>query len=174
MQLRKQLSSAENDSRIAERIIAHIKVKEADTVLLYASFGSEADTWHIAEALLKADIPVAFPRCGNNREMTFHLVSSPGILVKGSYGIQEPPEQLPCPEITEKTVCIVPGLAFTEKGGRLGYGGGFYDSFIHKYPFIYRIAITYDGLILDSLPLEEHDVLMNEIVTEERTVLCRE
>ncbi len=174
MQLRKQLKSAEKDSRIAKRILAHIKVKEADTVLLYHSFGSEADTQQIAEALRRGDVPVAFPRCGENREMTFHLVSSPEMLIKGSYGIQEPPESLPCPVITEKTICIVPGLAFTEKGGRLGYGGGYYDSFIRKYPFIYTIAITYDDLILDSLPLEEHDILMDEIVTEERTVLCRE
>lgn len=173
-QLREQLSSAEKDSRIAERILAHIKVKEADTVLLYNSFGSEADTRQIAEALWRAEVPVAFPRCGKKREMSFHLVSSAEMLVKGSYGIYEPPDFLHCPEITQKTICIVPGLAFTEKGGRLGYGGGYYDSFIQKYPFIYTIAITYEGLILDSLPLEEHDILMNEIVTEERTVLCRE
>lgn len=174
MQMRGQLRSAEKDSRIAERVLAHIKVKEADTVLLYASFGTETDTRQIADALWESDIPVAFPRCGKNREMTFHLVRSREMLLRGSYGIPEPPESLPCPEITEKTLCIVPGLAFTEKGGRLGYGGGYYDSFIQKYPYIYTIAIAYDGLVLDSLPLEEHDIPMNEIVTEERTVLCRE
>lgn len=173
-QLREQLRSAGKDSRIAGRVLAHIKIKEADTVLLYNSFGSEADTRQIAEALWRTDVPVAFPRCGKNREMTFHLVRSADMLDKGSYGIYEPPDFLPCPEITEKTLCIVPGLAFTEKGGRLGYGGGYYDSFIKKYPFIHTIAITYEGLILDSLPLEEHDILMDEIVTEERTVLCRE
>ena len=73
-----------------------------------------------------------------------------------------------------RTVCIVPGLAFTEKGARLGYGGGFYDRFIAAYPEITTIALAYEAMITDSLPVQEHDMTVELIVTEERTVLCNE
>ena len=104
--------------------------------------------------------------------MTFHLIGSVADLHEGMYRIPEPDSALPQPVITDKTVCIIPGLAFTEDGGRLGYGGGYYDAFILEYPHIYTIALAYEELIVDQLPLMQHDLTVDLIVTEERTVLC--
>ena len=74
----------------------------------------------------------------------------------------------------ESSVCIIPGLAFTEDGGRLGYGGGYYDEFILANPQLYTIALAYEELIVQQLPLMQHDLKVDLIVTEERTVLCNE
>ena len=105
--------------------------------------------------------------------MTFHKISELSQLVENprSYGIREPSGSLPCPEITSDTVCIVPGLAFTENGARLGYGGGFYDRFLKDHN-VHTIALAYEACITDSLPEEQHDLRVGKIVTEERTVLC--
>lgn len=176
-ELRKAAKSPDKDRLICERVLSRDEVVSTDTVLLFASFGSEPDTWELAEKLIATGKTVAFPKCGKLGVMTFHCVNDISALradTSGKYGICEPDSALPCPYITDRTVCIVPGLAFTEKGGRLGYGGGFYDRFLTKYPNICTIAIAYEAAITDSLPLSETDVMINQIVTEERTVLCNE
>lgn len=173
-ELRSSLRSEEKDNCITQRIIRHKKIADADTVLLYASFRSEVDTWKMAEYLLKTGAVIAYPKCGEGRGMTFYRITALDQLKSGKFGIKEPESSLPCPEITDKTVCIVPGLAFTENGGRLGYGGGFYDTFMKLYPEVYTIALAYEELIVPSLPLAKHDTRVNEIITEERMALCNE
>lgn len=170
--IRKKAKSKENDRRIAERLLSENAVKNADIILMYASFGSEADTWKLAEQLLKRNITLAYPICGDNSEMTFHIVSSVKQLSAGKYGICEPDASLPQPSLTEKSICIVPGLAFTEKGGRLGYGGGYYDRFLAAHKISCSIALSYESQIAAELPLMPHDIRTDLIVTEERTVLC--
>ena len=59
---------------------------------------------------------------------------------------------------------IVPGVAFSKKGERLGYGGGFYDRFLEHHK-VYTIGVAYDFQIMNSLPTEEHDRKLNEIIT---------
>ncbi len=175
--VRKAAKSEDKDCKIAERVLLDDHVKNADTVLIYASFGSEADTWLIAEKLLQSGIKTAFPLCHEHGVMTFHVADSIGSIrngKEGSFGIHEPDPLLPQPVITERTVCIVPGLAFTPSGGRLGYGGGFYDRFIAEHSGIYTIALAYEACITDSLPLLQHDIKVKAIASEERMVFCND
>ncbi len=178
-ELRKHFSAVRNsarsdaaDSAIAESVLADEHIRNADTVLLYASFGSEADTWQIAEQLLSSGKNVAFPLCHKDGIMSFHLVNQLSELSEGHYGIREPDSASPQPSLSGNTVCIVPGLAFTPDGGRLGYGGGFYDRFLSAHPHIYTIALAYDACITGSLPVMQHDIKVDSIVTEERKVQC--
>ena len=172
------LRNAEKDSLkdiiISERLLSLDKISSAGNILIYASFGSEINTWDISEKLLLENIPISFPKCRENGVMTFHTVGSLDELKTGRYGISEPDISLPQPVITKKTVCILPGLAFTERGERLGYGGGYYDRFLAEYPQIYKIAPTYERLISVSLPAMPHDVNADCIITEERTIIINE
>lgn len=145
--------------------------QNADTLLLYASFGSEIDTLSIAEEIIKNRV-TAFPVSHENGIMTFHIISSLDELHKGAFGIYEPDISLPQPEITENTICVLPGLAFMEDGSRLGYGGGYYDRFLEKYPQINKTALAYEELIAENLPVMPHDIKADYIVTPERTVFC--
>ena len=173
--LRKELKTGVKDDVITAKLLAAERVISADLILLYASFGSEINTWELAGQLIAMGKTVAFPKCGENGCMTFHIVDDLAKLrdgVSGKYGICEPDSDLTQPVVTENTVCVVPGLAFTNDGGRLGYGGGFYDRFLAGFPEVYRIALAYDGMLTDKLPLMPHDLKVDMIVTEERTVLC--
>ncbi|MDE5582195.1 MAG: 5-formyltetrahydrofolate cyclo-ligase [Ruminococcus sp.] len=160
------------DIAIAKRFMDMEILKSADTVLLYASFGSEIDTFPTAYDIIGKNIQIAYPKSFRDGIMTFHIVKSPCELKKGMYGISEPDGRMPTAEITDNTVCILPGLAFMENGGRLGYGGGYYDRFLEKYPHIHKVAFSYEELITDSLPVMQHDARADYIVTPERTVLC--
>ncbi len=160
------------DIDITDRLLEEEKILEADNILLYASFGSEVDTYLLIDKLIEMGKKVALPICGGERSMTFHIIGSVADLHEGMYRISEPDSALPQPVITDKTVCIIPGLAFTEEGGRLGYGGGYYDKFIQENPHMTTIALAYEELIVEQLPLMQHDLRVDIIVTEERTVLC--
>ncbi|RKX96232.1 MAG: 5-formyltetrahydrofolate cyclo-ligase, partial [Spirochaetes bacterium] len=73
-----------------------------------------------------------------------------------------------CPEAdySKLDLIIAPGLAFTKKGERLGYGGGYYDRFLSKYSEIPVCALTYEALITDSLPVKENDIAVDYLITE--------
>lgn len=174
-QIRKSACCPEADRAITERLIQMSVFDNADMVLLFASYNSEPSTWDFADLLIRKGIGIAYPKCGENGKMTFYTVKSPDELCKGSYGISEPTgNSTDIPKITDKTICIVPGLAFTESGKRLGYGGGYYDRFLSEYPHIYTIAPAYERCITTDIPTMEHDIKIKAIVTEERTVLCNE
>ncbi len=148
------------------------EIKNAENILLYAAVGSETDTFELMERLLNLQKKIALPKCHENGIMTFHYINSADELITGKYNIPEPPESAPSLIMTDKAVCIVPGLAFTESGARLGYGGGYYDRFIALYPQLYKIGLTYEAMIFPELPTLPHDLKMDAIVTEERMVLC--
>lgn len=166
------VSKSKKDAAITDIVTRCETVQSADIILLYASFGSEVSTEMILDKLLKSGKTVALPKCGNDGKMTFHIITSMDQTSVGKYGITEPDVLLPVPVYSEKTVAIVPGLAFTENGGRLGYGGGYYDRFLAEFPFIYTIGVTYEELIADSLPCLSHDLTVCALATEERMVLC--
>lgn len=162
----------EKESAAIEKIISLPRVINADTILLYASIGSEFGTSALANRLIESNIPIAFPKCSADGIITFHCVNSLGELKPGRFNIPEPPTSENIPLLTEKTVCIVPALAFSENGCRLGYGGGFYDRFLSADPQVYSIGINFDELIVKELPFEDHDIRVNSILTDKRMVLC--
>lgn len=110
----------------------------------------------------------AFPRVDGPGEMTFRAPTND--LVAGSYGIPEPDESAPAVTPAELDALLVPGVAFTRSGIRLGQGGGFYDRFIPKMrPDAPRIGLCHSWQVVDDLPAEPHDVRVTHVVTEKET-----
>ena len=72
---------------------------------------------------------------------------------------------------TKNTVLVVPGVAFDENGGRMGYGGGYYDTYIEKYKVENTVALAFESQIKDSVPKEEHDRIMKKIITDKRIIV---
>ncbi len=140
---------------------------DADTILLYVSCGGEADTVRVIKEALRLGKNVAVPKCGENGAMQFFLIDSMNSLAAGAYGILEPIGTKKS-EITDKTICFVPGVAFTANGDRLGQGGGYYDRFMEQYPSVTMIGICYSCMLLPSLPVEAHDRRVDAVVTEKR------
>jgi 5-formyltetrahydrofolate cyclo-ligase len=86
-------------------------------------------------------------------------------LKEGAYGIMEPKSDLQATDLTEFDVILVPGVGFTPNGDRLGFGGGFYDRLL-KLVKGCKIGIGYEFQVLDEIPVEEHDVSLDMIVTD--------
>lgn len=160
------------DRRIVETIAASPCFQQADTVLLYAPHGSEIDLIPLVRLARKNGKKVAFPRCDpETNTMQFFVLESDSRLVKGAYGIFEPPSDAPPCNPDESTLCILPGLSFDPEGGRLGYGKGYYDRFLADFKGV-TLGAAYASLVAKKLPTEPHDIPVQILVTERGEMKC--
>ncbi len=165
---RSRLTGAERerwDRMLCEQILRLPELTEADLVLGFSPLPDEPNIVPILEHLLACDVKLALPRCKAKGEMEFLSIHSLKELESGSYGILEPRLSLPRATLSDRTLCLVPGLAFTRMGDRLGQGMGYYDRFLQT-TAIYAVGICYQFQILEKLPTVEHDCRMNRVLTE--------
>jgi 5-formyltetrahydrofolate cyclo-ligase len=151
-------------------------VAEARGVLTCLSFGDELDTWGLVEGLLAAGKEVYVPRA-DPRDRRLHVHRYPCELETLSFGLRQPPRL--CPELPEERIgeeigaVLVLGLGFDRRCYRLGHGGGYFDRFFAEHrrrPRPRAVGLAYEVQVVDRLPVEEHDVPMDVVVTEERVV----
>lgn len=160
----------EKSIAICEKIAALPEFEKCDALLIYAPIKSEADPTYLFEIAKEKSIRVAFPiSIKDSFELDFRFVDSLDSLCSGAYGIREPHSDAPRATFTEKSICIVPALAFDSAGNRLGYGKGFYDRFLKGFNGL-SIGITYQELKCSALPYERTDVPVDIIITDQESV----
>lgn len=137
----------------------------------FASLPGEADlaAWH--EALRARGIAVAFPRVDpdlSRRTMEFYIVENESDWRPGAYGLREPdPARCRRVDPDEISLHLVPGLAFTAQGARLGQGGGYYDRWLAQVPDATPlVGVCFACQIVDSVPTEAHDRRVHHVVTD--------
>jgi 5-formyltetrahydrofolate cyclo-ligase len=144
--------------------------EQATTVLGYFGFGTEIDTRPFLAHALSAGKILLLPRVDRAaRSLRLYRVRDlDSDLVSGIWGIREPARDR-CDETDPQTVdfVLMPGVAFTHKGERLGYGGGFYDRLIPQMtrPPV-KIAPAFGCQVVDSLPMTETDQRIDQVVSE--------
>lgn len=148
---------------IAEKLFIHPAYAGCRRLFSYVSFRREVDTYEIMRRALADGKMVAAPRV-SGKEMDFHEISCLEELKKGAYGIPEPAGgKLVCP--AKGDLILLPGAAFDRRGRRIGYGGGYYDRYLEKYPEGCRIGLAYSFQVLTHLPAEEYDLPADEVLT---------
>lgn len=160
---------------IGQRLMNLEAIKNARAVAAYLDFRGEVETRAFIQELLGANIKVYLPRLvQNGSQMTFYAIESIEALethlISNHFGIREPnPERCPVADLEILDVVVTPGVAFSQSGYRLGYGGGYYDRFFATIdPSIKRIGICFDLQVLEKVPTESHDIPLNMIITESR------
>ena len=139
--------------------------RSAGTVAIFAPQTAEPDVellW--AEA---RDKRICYPRIAGSG-MEFRAVSDPATLVAGRWKLREPdPRHSPAVHLTELELLLVPGVAFTTSGARLGRGGGYYDRILANLSTdAVTLGVCFDLQIVDFLPTEPHDQPVRHVVTE--------
>ncbi len=107
-----------------------------------------------------------FPLCLPERKLRFHQVQDPGQdMEPGALGILAPAAHTPSVRPEEIDILIVPGVAFTRTGERLGYGGGYYDRYLPRCTRARVVALAFSEQLADTLPTEAHDLRIPTIIT---------
>lgn len=148
--------------RLAELFIATQAYQEARTIYGYLPYNQEVRTVPILERAIRDGKRVAVPKVYGDT-MRFIYLEDFSKVEKSSFGIPEPVADAPVAE-DETALVLMPGIAFTQKGDRMGYGGGFYDRFLAEEPNHPTVALCYDFQILDSLPTEEYDIPVDMVL----------
>ena len=190
---------------IAERVIACEQYREADKILLFAAYKSEVDTGAIMRDAFQKGKEVYAPKIAYNEkmacdEMEFYRIDSEADLCDGYKGIREPKadftHKFELSAATENNreklqrtegrnvMMILPGAVFDLEGNRIGYGGGFYDRYLHRlatksegtllltgdgYKETFcKLAVAFECQLVErgQIQAEEHDVKVSYIVTE--------
>jgi 5-formyltetrahydrofolate cyclo-ligase len=160
------------DQAVKEHLLSWEQYRKATHIFCYVSFQSEINTFPIIEAALMQGKIVAVPRIDlNSGEMgAFVIRDTSASLETGAYDILEPVKSCEELDYRKLQLIIAPGLAFTRDGHRLGYGGGFYDRFMERQRGHSQrtvvCALTYNRLILDQLPVKDHDIAVDYVITE--------
>lgn len=158
------------DMNIFKNILESGLLNKFNTILIYLSTDIEVNTKNIINYCFEKNINIAVPRCVGKRKMKFFYYNKNSVVEKSEYGIYEPiPDKNILVENFENSLCIVPGLAFDKKGYRLGYGGGFYDTFIINNPNITTVGICYEKHIMEDLPAGIYDKFVNYVITDKRS-----
>ncbi len=158
-------------TRIVDNLKSSAEFAGARHVLACLSFGKEVHTWGMVDELTnRSSKAVYVPRMDSLGVM--HVHPFPCRLRTLRMGLKEPlsTERELSPSAVSGTidVAIILGLAFErERGYRLGHGKGYFDRFLGEHP-VFTIGLSFELLIVDRLPAEEHDVPMKMIVSEQR------
>ena len=150
---------------IAECLLALPELESARTVLVFSSFGSEADTAAIVEGLLARGARIALPRIEGDRLVPVAYRPGDEVAVT-AFGALEPTagEVVPDDEID---VVVTPGVAFDRRGHRVGYGGGYYDRLFRRLPRRpYRVAVAFAVQVVAEVPNGGADLPVDAVVTE--------
>lgn len=151
---------------IFQRLITLPVFEEARSIFCYASTNGEISSWGILEHVLKTGRELSVPRCLGDGIMQAGVIHQLSELHRGRYGIMEPPETAvvqPSPD-----VCILPCVACTENGIRLGQGGGYYDRYLASHANTTSILLCGSWQLSSSLPFEDTDMTVDWIVSENK------
>lgn len=163
-----RLTAAERirqSERIVENLLRIPEVACAKAVVLYAALPGEPDLSQLPIRLNLSSF--LLPRI-EEQGLRFYEVFAWQELKKGRFHVDEPdPGQHNTGDPAKADVVLVPGMAFTAGGLRLGRGGGYYDRFLGSLPAnAAKIGICFSCQIVASLPVERHDIAVDRVVTD--------
>ncbi len=167
----------EKEKIITSRLLNARWFKKAENILVYAAIQSEVSLWDFVQNAWKSNKRLFFPKV-SGRQMDFFCVHSKKELEKGAFSVLEPDtEKYDLKQFytvnfsPEKSVLLVPGVAFSKEGYRIGYGGGYYDRYLAKHRNLYAVGIAYAEQLLFEIPVEAHDIRLHEIISDSEQMI---
>jgi 5-formyltetrahydrofolate cyclo-ligase len=153
---------AKRSKSIQEFVINSKEFLQAKVVGAYFALGSEVTTELIIKRAKTVGKKIALPRVEEDN-IIFYELSSIKSLIRGRFGIMEPP---PYGQMSDIDILVVPGIAFDKKGNRLGYGKGYYDRLLSG-KRTFSIGLAYSFQLLENLPYDRYDKRLDAIASED-------
>jgi 5-formyltetrahydrofolate cyclo-ligase len=150
-----------------------------ESIMSYIAFGSEVRTQSCIVRAINDGRTVIVPVCSVDicpsppRLLPSRLLDLQSEVEEGTFGIPEPKPEFRRPFPPDRIdLVVVPGLAFDERGYRIGYGAGYYDRFLARCPQALLVGLAYEMQILKCTFPSTRDVPVHKIITEDRVILC--
>ncbi|MBJ8110085.1 5-formyltetrahydrofolate cyclo-ligase [Bacillus cereus group sp. N6] len=158
--------------QIAFSLYAQKEWAEAKTIGITLSMENEVNTYSIIEKAWEEGKKVVVPKCNKGtRTMSFRQISNFDQLEIVYMNLREPiPARTEEVNADDIDLQIVPGVAYTERGERIGYGGGYYDRYLVHYKGK-TLSLAYSFQIVEHIPVEPFDKNVEKIITEKGTMV---
>ena len=150
----------EQSEIILSKLEKHTAFIEAKTVMLYSALPDEVQTQAFLEKW-RHQKKIILPTVVGDDIIPVELAENTGFAV-GDFNILEPQNE---PYTGSYDLIVVPGVAFDRKGNRIGRGRGYYDRFLCHHLDVKRIGICFDFQLVDEVPVEENDIVMDEVIS---------
>lgn len=166
-----RLQYEQHSRAIHDRLFADPLFQQAETIGITVSAFPEVDTLELIERAWREGKKVAVPKCkAKTRQMDFRLITDFEQLEVVYMELREPIESV-TESVSSASIdfLLVPGVIFSEKGYRVGFGGGYYDRFLVNYQGITR-SLAFDLQLRTDVPVEAHDLPVGGIYTETKFI----
>ena len=149
---------------IIKNVLSLSELEECNSVFCFVSYGTEVQTHTLIERLVEQHRKIAVPSIVNKNQMLAREFDGWESLEKDKLGILSPAPS--AAQVNSVDITLTPGLGFTPRGHRIGYGRGYYDRWFSKHLAGVKIALAYDVQVCEELPVDDYDVKVDIIVTE--------
>lgn len=178
LQLRDELTAEERQKKswsIIKKVVQTETYKNAEFIMVYMTYKSEVQTEKLVLQALSEGKQVFCPKV-SGEDMDFYRIDSPGELMTGYKGIPEPvgygDRLLSGRDISmHRCLMLMPGSAFDRERNRIGYGKGYYDRYLERYPQLTTMALCFQCQIVEKAPSEAFDRKPDMILTEDIVIL---
>ncbi|MBQ1947087.1 MAG: 5-formyltetrahydrofolate cyclo-ligase [Clostridia bacterium] len=162
---------AQKSQKAARYFIESPWFYNARVVMLYMPLGNEADTEEIIKAAYRDGKTVCFPITDESGVITPYKAEEDTSFEKGGFSVREPQHTEPIEKACIDVV-VVPGIAFDQKGGRIGFGKGCYDRFLKETKAL-KFGYCYDEQVIEEVPSETNDIRMDYLITPSGITACK-
>lgn len=146
--------------------------RDSETLMLYIPIGNETSTLEIIEKAHNDRKTVLVPVTDSKTyELSAHRITRDSVFEKGTFSVTEPKEKAVF-EASKIDVVLVPGVAFSRDGNRIGFGKGCYDKFLKGTEAI-KVGFCYDFQVTDEFYADSFDIEMDCLITEKEFIDCR-
>ena len=170
---RRALSASEIDEKsraLRDQIVSLPAYQKAKRIMAYLSKKGEADLDPLIRQALADGKEIYIPVCLPEKQMEAGRLLSMEHFKKGPYGLRDLPDGYEVISPEELDLVLVPGVACTKEGIRLGMGAGYYDRYLSHVPFEKRVVTLWDFQVIADIPFEPFDQKMAQIVTEKSVI----
>lgn len=157
-------SKREYDNWVCDKIFDIVQEWDYQVIHTYIPMGDEINVRPLIERLIADGRAIIAPKTLANRKLQHLVLQSITKLEKGVFGTSHPANSIEY--IGDIDLIITPGLAYDYKGNRLGYGGGYYDTFLNEQPNAHSVGVAYPFQRMKYIPIGSHDIPVNEVVSK--------
>jgi 5-formyltetrahydrofolate cyclo-ligase len=152
----------EYDKWICNELLSLVKSNNYNSIHVYLPMGDEINIYPFIQKVLELNKIVIAPKTLPNRQLENLVLDNLEKVKKGVFGTTYPGSENVYNESID--LIVVPGLAVDLENYRLGYGGGYYDTFMSRYPNANKVGIFYPFQLADKVPTEPHDLKLNQVL----------